>query len=260
MKKKWSLTALLLSMSLVLGACVPANGGTDAEDTAGAGAEQEEPQDEKPEYQEELDVIDPAAYGNARGLSLEKGSYISIIGKSEGGQYWDAVKEGALQAAEDINRELGYEGDDEVKVTYSGPAESNNVDEQVSILDEELDRYPVALGISIADMQACEVQFDLAAESDIPVVAFDSGSDYQGLMATVSTDNADAAAYAAGQMGQLLEGKGKIAIFAPDSKSQSVLTRVNSFVKQLGQDYPEVQVAFVYYGDQIEELQETVAG
>ena len=90
-----------------------------------------------------------------------------------------------MQAAEDINRELGYEGDDEVKVTYSGPAESNNVDEQVSILDEELDRYPVALGISIADMQACEVQFDLAAESDIPVVAFDSGSDYQGLMATV---------------------------------------------------------------------------
>lgn len=260
MKKKWSLTALLLSLSLVLGACVPANGGTDAEDTAGAGAEQEEPQDEKPEYQEELDVIDPAAYGNARGLSLEKGSYISIIGKSEGGQYWDAVKEGALQAAEDINRELGYEGDDEVKVTYSGPAESNNVDEQVSILDEELDRYPVALGISIADMQACEVQFDLAAESDIPVVAFDSGSDYQGLMATVSTDNADAAAYAAGQMGQLLEGKGQIAIFAPDSKSQSVLTRVNSFVKQLEQDYPEVKVAFVYYGDQIEELQETVAG
>ena len=31
-------------------------------------------------------------------------------------------------------------------------------------------------------------------------------------------------------------------------------------MKQLGQDYPEVQVAFVYYGDQIEELQETVAG
>ncbi len=67
-----------------------------------------------------------------------------------------------------------------MKVTYSGPAEADDVDEQVSILDEELDRYPVALGIAIADTQACEVQFDLAAESDIPVVAFDSGSDYQG--------------------------------------------------------------------------------
>ena len=37
MKKKWSLTALLLSLSLVLGACAPANGGTDKEDTTGAG-------------------------------------------------------------------------------------------------------------------------------------------------------------------------------------------------------------------------------
>ena len=260
MKKKWSLTALLLSLSLVLGACAPANGGTDKEDTTGAGAEQEETVDEGPAYQAKLDVIDPAAYGNAQGLALEKGSYISIIGKSDGGQYWDAVKEGALQAAEDINKELGYEGDDEIKVTYSGPAKSDDVDEQVSILDEELDRYPVALGISIADMQACEVQFDLAAESDIPVVAFDSGSDYQGLMATVSTDNAEAAAYAAGQMGELLEGKGQIAVFAPDSKSQSVLTRVNSFVKQLEKDYPEIQVVSTYYSDQMEEMQETVAG
>ena len=242
MKKKWSLTALLLSLSLVLGACAPANGGTDKEDTTGAGAEQEETVDEGPAYQARLDVIDPAAYGNARGLSLEKGSYISIIGKSD-----------------DINKELGYEGDDEIKVTYSGPAKSDDVDEQVSILDEELDRYPVALGISIADMQACEVQFDLAAESDIPVVAFDSGSDYQGLMATVSTDNAEAAAYAAGQMGELLEGKGQIAVFAPDSKSQSALTRVNSFVKQLEKDYPEIKVVSTYYSDQMEEMQETVA-
>ena len=259
MKKKRSLTALLLSLSLVLGACAPANGGTDKEDTAGTGAEQEETVDESPAYQAKLDVIDPAAYGNAQGLSLEKGSYISIIGKSDGGQYWDAVKEGAMQAAEDINKELGYEGDDEIKVTYSGPAKSDDVDEQVSILDEELDRYPVALGISIADMQACEVQFDLAAESDIPVVAFDSGSDYQGLMATVSTDNAEAAAYAAGQMGELLEGKGQIAVFAPDSKSQSALTRVNSFVKQLEKDYPEIQVVSTYYSDQMEEMQEAVA-
>ena len=209
MKKKWSLMALLLSLSLVLGACAPANSGTDKEDTAGAGAEQEETVDEGPAYQARLDVIDPAAYGNAQGLSLEKGSYISIIGKSDGGQYWDAVKEGAMQAAEDINKELGYEGDDEIKVTYSGPAKSDDVDEQVSILDEELDRYPVALGISIADMQACEVQFDLAAESDIPVVAFDSGSDYQGLMATVSTDNADAAAYAAGQIRKIRRAPGQ---------------------------------------------------
>ena len=99
-----------------------------------------------------------------------------MIGKADGGQFWDEVKRAWNQAAKDINEYLGYEGKDKVKVTYSGPAAADNVDEQVNILDEELARYPVALGISMADAKACEVQFDLAAESDIPIVAFDSGS------------------------------------------------------------------------------------
>lgn len=46
----------------------------------------------------------------------------------------------------------------------------------MNLLDEELDRYPVAVGISIVDLQACQVQFDLATDSEIPVVTFDSGS------------------------------------------------------------------------------------
>ncbi len=52
-----------------------------------------------------------------------------------------------------------------------------------------MDRYPVAVGISIVDLQACQVQFDLATDSEIPVVTFDSGSDYQGVAADNSTDN-----------------------------------------------------------------------
>ena len=169
------------------------------------------------------------------------------------------MKEGTRQAAADINAELGYEGEDQVRVTYSGPAESDNVDEQVNILDEELARYPVALGIAITDAQACDVQFDLAAESDIPVVAFDSGSDYQGLMATVATDNPAAAAYAADQMAELTGGSGQIAVFAQDSKSQSALQRVNGFVSRLQQQYPDIQVISVYYMDQLEAMGQIVA-
>ena len=56
---------------LVLGACAPANGGTDKEDTTGAGAEQEETVDEGPAYQAKLDVIDPAATGTPRDLPGE---------------------------------------------------------------------------------------------------------------------------------------------------------------------------------------------
>ncbi len=262
MKKKWSMAVLVLCASLLLAACGAGGGESvraETEDGQTSGEEKESNASEEPEYQAKLDAVDPAAYGNAKGLTLEKGAYISIIGKTDGGQYWEEVKEGARQAAADINAELGYEGEDQVRVTYSGPAESDNVDEQVNILDEELARYPVALGIAITDAQACDVQFDLAAESDIPVVAFDSGSDYQGLMATVATDNPAAAAYAADQMAELTGGSGQIAVFAQDSKSQSALQRVNGFVSRLQQQYPDIQVISVYYMDQLEAMGQIVA-
>lgn len=262
MKRKWSMTVLVLCLALFLAACGADGkeaGRTEAEDTQTSKEGEESSASEEPEYQAKLDAVDPAAYSNAKGLTLDKGSYISIIGKSEGGPYWEEVKKGAQQAAADINEELGYEGEDRVRVTYSGPAEADNVDEQVNILDEELARYPVAIGIAITDVQACDVQFDLAAESDIPVVAFDSGSDYHGLMATVATDNTAAASYAADQMGELMEGSGQIAVFVQDSKSQSALQRVNGFTSRIQQQYPGIQIISVYYMDQLEAMSQIVA-
>ncbi|MCI7148150.1 MAG: substrate-binding domain-containing protein, partial [Firmicutes bacterium] len=186
MKRRIRVLAVLLSAAMFAGACQAEPQKTEEEKKIEK--EQNIVKEEK-EYQAKLNLIQPSAYSNADGLKLEKGSYISIIGKAKGNDYWDEVEKGALQAAADINEQLGYEGKDKIKVTYSAPDTADDVDEQVNILDEELARYPIAVGIAIADAKACEVQFDLATDSEIPVVAFDSGSDYQGVMATVSTDN-----------------------------------------------------------------------
>ena len=66
------------------------------------------------------------------------------------------------------------------KSHINAPSHEGDVDEQINILDEELDRYPIAVGIAVIDKTACEVQFDLAMENSIPIVEFDSPSDYQG--------------------------------------------------------------------------------
>ena len=44
------------------------------------------------EYQAKLDMIEPSAYGDASGLSLEEGAYISIIGKGTNDDFWVQVK------------------------------------------------------------------------------------------------------------------------------------------------------------------------
>lgn len=256
MNKRWRITVLILCVF----ACVCACAHKEAEEhkTEAEKKIEKSSEIEEKEYQKKLDVIEPSAYGNVSGLELEAGSYISIIGKGKDGEYWQQVEEGARQAAADLNEELGYKGKDEVRVTYSGPSKADDVDEQVNILDEELARYPVGLSIAIADTKACGVQFDLAADNGIPIVAFDSGSDYQGLMATVSTDNTGSARTVADKLAEMLGDSGEVIVFVQDSTSMSAKEREDGFVQKMAEDHPDISVAQVYHMDQLKEVQEAM--
>ena len=255
MKKSSSVLAVMLCVAMLACACAAPESSENKEPESSDNKQQVE----EKEYQGKLDQIEPSAYDNVEGLHLEAGSYISIIGKAGEGQYWNEVKRGVDQAAADINDYLGYEGKDKVKVTYSAPETEDNVDEQVNILDEELARYPIAVGISITDANACEVQFDLAAENDIPVVAYDSGSAYQGLMATVSTDNAAAAREAATKLAKLIGDSGEIILFVNDSKSKTSLDRENAFREEIQNNHPNITIVESYHLDQLEDMQKIVA-
>ena len=255
MKKSSSVLAVMLCVAMLACACAAPESSENKEPESSDNKQQVE----EKEYQGKLDQIEPSAYDNVEGLHLEAGSYISIIGKTEEGQYWNEVKRGVDQAAADINDYLGYDGKDKVKVTYSAPETEDNVDEQVNILDEELARYPIAVGISITDANACEVQFDLAAENDIPVVAYDSGSDYQGLMATVSTDNAVAAREAATRLAELIGDSGEVVLFVNDSKSKTSLDRENAFKEEIQNNHPNITIVESYHLDQLEDMQKIVA-
>ncbi len=255
--KRWA--AVTLCAALCICGCSAGDGGEKEEKPEVSETNKGNKEKKEKAYQKKLDMIKPSAYDNVMGLELEEGTSLSIIGKAEGVPYWDEVRRGAEQAVKDINENLGYEGKKQVKVTYSAPSTPDNVDEQVNILDEELARYPVALGIAIADTKACEVQFDLAAESDIPVVAFDSGSGYQGLMAMVSTDNRAAAREAAQRLAESVEEKGEVILFIHDSKSESAMSREQAFREELETNYPEVRIGEVYYMDQLADMQERIA-
>lgn len=214
---------------------------------------------QEPDYQEKLDLIDPTAYNNVYGLKLEKGTYLSIIGKRSDDAYWKEIQKGVKQAVADINKELGYEGSDKVKATFNAPATPDDVDQQVNILDEELSRYPEAVAISVADIKACEVQFDLATENNIPVVAFDSGTDYDGVMATVATDNQATGKEVADKMGEAMEKTGEILVFSHDSKSQAAIDRTLSFIDEMKAAYPEISIVETYAMDRLDLYKETVA-
>lgn len=260
MKMRWYAALLTLCLTLGVAGCAKEN--TENHQTAAEkkiAAEQGEELPEGAEKRAKLNAIEPAAYKDADGLDIEEGAYFSVIGKESGGEYWEYVKAGAEQAVADINEELGYKGKDALKVVYSGPATAGNVDEQVNILDEELARYPIGLSIALVDAKAGNVQFDLAAGNGIPVVAFDSASDYQGLMATVSTDNKGTAGEVAGKLAELMNETGEVLVFIQDSKSMSAKERENGFLEMMASTYPGITIGDVYYMDNLDEVKELIA-
>ena len=92
----------------------------------------------EPEWQANLDAVTPSVYTDIEDLTLEPGTYISVIGKTENTSYWKQVRAGVEQAAADINEKLGYSGSDEIRVLFNAPSDGENIDEQVNILDEEM--------------------------------------------------------------------------------------------------------------------------
>lgn len=212
-----------------------------------------------PEWQAELDMISPEVYGTVDDLNLEPRTYISVIGKMENSPYWEQVREGVNQAADDINEKLGYSGDDKVKVLYNAPSDGEDVDEQVNILDEELARYPDVIAIASIDENESAVQFDLAVSNGIQIVAFDSGNTYQGIQCTAMTDNAAAAAEGASKLCQAIEESGEVALIVQDSVSGNARQRAEAFRSEVENSHPGVSVVETIYMDQLDDLKQQAA-
>lgn len=251
MKKRWiTITAVVMATTFMICAC----GKQQEQTTTFTGKETE-----KPEYQGNLNAISPAAYNNVEGLNLEPGTYISIIGKDDSSSYWMNVKKGVMQAADDLNKELGYKGSDKIKVTYNAPAKSEDIDEQVNILDEELSRYPDAVGIASIDSAACSVQFDLATANGIPVISLDSGNEYKGIQCIVKTDNEDAARTGAYKLANEIGDEGQVILVVHDSNSETAKERAKSFEEEIKNNYPSVSIVETIYCDKLDDLKKKIA-
>ena len=255
MKIKWKPIVAAMCVATMCIGCGPKNPDTSDKKEE---VKEEQVQDEN-KNQGKLDVLNPSAYGNVDDLNLEPGSYISIIGKTSGHAFWDEISAGVQQAEDDLNEKLGYTGDQKIKVNYSAPSKGENVEDQINILDEELARNPVAVGMAIIDSTACQVQFDLASENGIPIVAFDSGSDYQYIQAMCSTDNIDMGKGAAVKLASLIDENGEVAVFVHDSDSTTAQQREAGFIQELQENYPEVSSVVIYHMDQLEEVSKVIA-
>ena len=138
--------------------------------------------------------------------AAEGETYIAVVSKGFQHQFWQAVKSGAEQAAEDYG----------VTITFEGPETEAMVDKQVEMVQTALDKDPAALCLAALDTQALIPMLERAQEEGIPVVGFDSGVDSDIPVSTAATNNLAAAAMAADKMAELIGEQGQVAVIVHD--------------------------------------------
>ncbi|WP_120634913.1 ABC transporter substrate-binding protein [Ruegeria sp. EL01] len=164
--------------------------------------------------------------------------YIPLVSKGFQHQFWQAVKSGAQQAADEYG----------VRITFEGPDNETMVDRQIDMLAAALANNPKAIGFAALDSQAAIPLLKQANDAGIPIIAFDSGVDSDIPVSTATTDNLAAAGLAADKMAEKIGGKGKVAVVAHDQTSRTGIDRRDGFVNRIAEKYPDIEVVTVQYG------------
>jgi ribose transport system substrate-binding protein len=164
--------------------------------------------------------------------------YIAIVSKGFQHQFWQAVKQGAEQEAKAKG----------ARITFEGPPTEQDIEQQVTMLTNAIQKKPAAIGFAALDSKASAPLMDQAKAQNIPVVAFDSGVDSDVPVTTASTDNKAAAAEAAKHLSDLIGGKGKVAVIVHDQTSRSGIDRRDGFLEYMKQSAPGIKLLPVQYG------------
>jgi len=180
----------------------------------------------------------PSGGASAGGGGGGEEPYIAIVSKGFQHQFWQAVKQGAEEEAK-------AQG---AKITFEGPPTEQDIEQQVTMLTNAIQKKPAALGFAALDSKASAPLMDQAKAANIPVIAFDSGVESDVPLTTAATDNLAAAAEAAKHMVELVGGKGKVAMIVHDQTSQTGIERRDGFVDYMKANAPDIELLPVQYG------------
>lgn len=173
------------------------------------------------------------------GGESDSDTYIALVSKGFQHQFWQAVKAGADQAAEEFG----------VTVSFEGPDKETEVDKQIAMLETALAKNPSAIGLAALDSQSAIPLLEQAQAAGIPIIAFDSGVESDIPVTTVATDNHAAAAEAAKQMAEQINHKGEVAMVVHDQTSGSGQGRRDGFKDYMEENEPDITIVDIQYGN-----------
>jgi len=157
--------------------------------------------------------------------------YIPVISKGFQHQFWQTVKLGAEAAANQYK----------VVITFEGPPTEADIQQQVTMLSNDLAKNPSAIALAALDVNSVTDQLKEAIRRHIPIIGFDSGvpnAPKGAIYATAATNSYAAAGVAADHTFDAIKDKIAAATadspvtivdFNQDATSMSVTSRGKGF-------------------------------
>lgn len=202
---------------------------------------------------------DAVNYLSVEGIEVEPGVEIAMVATNSGNDFYNMVKKGAAQAIEDLNEALGYTGKDKISFSYAAPKTEDVID-QINIIDQFLDKAPDALCIAFADATASKTQMEMAKNNGVKLIAFDTPDDSRAAETLIATDNMTAASEAAAQMFNAVNYNGKIAVVVHNSLKQTGQDRYHAITSELSEMYAnkDLRIVDVVYVAQDERTEKEI--
>lgn len=148
---------------------------------------------------------------------------IALVPKAMDSEFWLAVRDGARKAVE---------GRDDVALSILAPDREINVDQQVSILEDQIQRGARVLIVAPAGSAQVAPVLQNAADRGIPVILVDTDAPLREKASYVGTDNRAGGALAARHVVERV-GTGKVALIHGVPGNQSQDDRAAGFLETL---------------------------
>jgi ribose transport system substrate-binding protein len=156
---------------------------------------------------------------------------IALIVKMNYGYHWGTVKLGADTAAREFN----------VYIDYAAPDDEQDVDEQIKLVNQVLEKKVDALILAASDYKELAEVTEKAYSEGIPVIIIDSEVDTEKIHSYIGTDNLDAGKKAGNILIDIVGTDSRIAIMSFVKGTKNAKEREEGLLSVISQ-YPKMKV------------------
>lgn len=161
---------------------------------------------------------------------------VDMIVKMDHGDYWKTTKLGAEVAAKEFN----------VRLNFVAPENENDVEGQIRLMEEAIERRPDAIILAATDYEALGQVTDRTSYYDIPVISIDSEVASTKVKTFVGTNNYEAGQKAAERLIELTGPASEIGIINFVKGARNANQREEGFLDYVAR-FPDVRVVDIQY-------------